>query len=548
MYRLVDEWYIKSKEIRSKLISENKKVNWYPEYGKVRQNSWFNNMSDWLISRKRYWGFALPIWECSCGHIEVMGSLEELRKKAVDKKKVDNLPEIHRPWIDEIKIKCEKCNKESSRVLDVGDAWLDAGIVPFSTLNYLGKKKYWSEWFPADMISENMPGQSRGWFNALFWASVAITGKAPFKSLFGYESLKDEKGNEMHKSKGNAIWFDDAVEKIGADPMRLLYCLQDPAQELKFGFNAMKEPKNNINILHNVSKLVENSKEVKVSKVEDKWILSKLNSLIKTVGKELEEMHPHLATRALKEFWLNDLSRRYVQFVRGRLASGDEEAKYVLKEVYVTLIKLCAPIIPFVSESIWQELKKKKIVKEESVHLSSWPKVGKINVKLEQQFAVMFEVIERGLRERDREHIGLKWPLASVSVTIKETLDKKLLELVKEQLNVKDVKIRVGKDNLIELDTKLTPELEAEGYARNISRSVQALRKKAGLVKEDFIELVVVSDKDSELALEDWENFLKERTNAKKFLVANEFNGKGFADEETKIKEKGFHIYLKKVK
>ena len=215
VFRLVDEWYIKSKDIRKKLIDENKKINWYPKYGKIRQKDWFNNMGDWLISRKRYWGLPLPIWECECGNVEVIGSLEELKKKAIDKNKVNKLPEIHRPWIDEIKIKCAKCKKQVSRIPDVGDAWLDAGIVPFSTLNYLTDKKYWKEWFPADLITENMPGQYRGWFNALFWASVTLTGKSPFKAMFGYETLKDEKGEEMHKSKGNTIWFDDAVEKAG---------------------------------------------------------------------------------------------------------------------------------------------------------------------------------------------------------------------------------------------------------------------------------------------------------------------------------------------
>jgi len=377
VFRLVNEWYIKAEEIRKKLISENNKVKWYPEYGKIRQKDWFENMSDWLISRKRYWGLPLPIWECSCGNFEVIGSLKELREKAVDKRKVDNLPEIHRPWIDEINIKCNKCGKEVSRILDVGDAWLDAGIVPFSTLDYLNNKKYWKEWFPAELISENMPGQFRGWFNALYWASVTLTGKVPFKKLLGYESLKDEKGEEMHKSKGNTIWFDDAVEKVGADPIRLLYCLQDPSQELRFGFNAMKDPKSNLNILYNLSNLVDNIKGAKTFQIEDKWILSKLNSLVEYVTKELENLHPHLATRAIRDFWINDFSRGYIQLVRDRLSAEDKSAKYVLKEVYVVLIKLCAPIIPFVAESVWQFLKDKKIVKEESVHLSSWPKADK---------------------------------------------------------------------------------------------------------------------------------------------------------------------------
>ncbi|MEK6850787.1 MAG: class I tRNA ligase family protein, partial [Nanoarchaeota archaeon] len=392
VFRLVDEWYIKSNEIRKKLISENKKVEWYPEYGKLRQEEWFKNMGDWLISRKRYWGLPLPIWECSCGNIDVIGSLKELKEKSIDKKKVESLKEIHRPWIDEIKIKCSKCGKEVSRVIDVGDAWLDAGIVPFSTMGpYLTNKKGWEKWFPADMISESIPGQFRGWFNALFWSSVTLTERAPFKALFGYETLKDEKGEEMHKSKGNTIWFDDAVDKIGADPMRLLFCSQDPAQELRFGYNSLKEPANHLGILFNISKLITNPKKVKIAAIEDKWIMSKLNSLIYKVTEEINAMHPHLAARALRDFWLNNLSRCYIQVVRDRLASDDLAAQNVLKEIYVELLKLCAPVIPFMTEKIWQDLEQKGIVKPESVHLSIWPKSDKksINKKLERDFDFM---------------------------------------------------------------------------------------------------------------------------------------------------------------
>ena len=369
VFRLVDEWYVKCKEIREKLIGENKKIKWYPEYGKKRQEEWFKNMGDWLISRKRYWGLPLPIWECKCGNIDVIGSLEELKDKAINKSKVEKLPEIHRPWIDEIRIKCKKCGEDVSRISDVGDAWLDAGIVPFSTLNYLNDKEYWRKWFPADLISENLPGQYRGWFNALMWASVILTGKTPFKALFGYETLKDEKGEEMHKSKGNAIWFNDAVEKIGADPMRLLYCLQDPSQELRFGFNAVKEPRNNLNILYNISKLIEKAGRIKINKIEDRWIISRLNSLIEKVTEDLENLKPHLATRALQNFWLNELSRGYIRLVRERISMDDKEVKFVLSEAYVELVKLCAPVIPFLAEYIWEELGNNRIVSEESVHL-----------------------------------------------------------------------------------------------------------------------------------------------------------------------------------
>ena len=546
VFRLVSEWYVKAQEIRKKLISENEKVRWYPEYGKIRQKDWFENMSDWLISRKRYWGLPLPIWECSCGNFEVIGSLEELKEKAIDKKKVDALPEIHRPWIDEIKVKCSKCGKEITRIKDVGDAWLDAGIVPFSTLNYLNNRKYWKEWFPAELISENMPGQFRGWFNALYWASVTLTGKVPFKRLFGYESLKDEKGEEMHKSKGNTIWFDDAVEKVGADPIRLLYCLQDPSQELRFGFNAMKDPRNNLNILYNISKLVENIKSSKNLSVEDRWILSKLNSLVDYVTKEIENLHPHLATRAIRDFWINDFSRGYIQLIRDRLTYEDKTAKYVLKEIYITLIKLCAPIIPFITEDVWQELRKKRIVKEASVHLCSWPKVNrkKIDKKLEKNFELILQIIEKGLAERDKVKIGLRWPLAKATVYSKEKrMSEELENIIKSQLNVKSIEFKLNAKNElnVELDTKITPELEAEGYARELSRKVQDFRKKLGLEKKNRIELYLIIDGEFNNILKNNLEFIAKRTNASKIKILDK--RKGFKEKfknktEFIIKEK----------
>jgi isoleucyl-tRNA synthetase len=525
VFRLVSEWYIKGDAVRKTLIEENKKVKWYPEYGKIRQEEWFKNMGDWLISRERYWGLPLPIWECECGNIFVAGSLKELRENAVDKKKVDNLKEIHRPWIDEIKIKCPKCKKEVERIKDVGDAWLDAGIVPFSTLNYLTDKEYWKKWFPADLISESMPGQSRGWFNALMWASVALTGKAPYKSLLGYETLKDEKGNEMHKSKGNAIWFDDAVEKIGADPMRLLYCLQDPSQELKFGFNVVKEPTNNLTIFYNLSRLIEKSKGVAKIKIEDKWILSKLNLLIEEVTSELENLHPHLAMRKLQNFWLNDISRRYIQIVRDRIAENDKSAKDTLKEVYLTLLKLVAPMIPFLTEKIWQDLKGKGFVKEESVHLSSWPKSDKkkINKKLEEEFEFIFGIIEKGLSQRDKVQIGLKWPLAKAIIHSKgNKISKQIEEIAKAQLNVKSIEFKLGNEFTVELDTIQTPELESEGYAREMSRQVQAFRKELGLNKNDVVELFIFTDDELKKALEKWKSFIMKRTNSKKLEILSE--------------------------
>ncbi len=502
VFRLVDEWYVKCREIRPILIKENKKIKWSPEYGKARQEEWFKNMDDWLISRKRYWGLPLPIWECACSHLEVIGSLKELKEKAIDKKQVKSLPELHRPWIDEIKIKCIKCHKEISRIKDVGDAWLDAGIVPFSTLNYLNYKSFWKKWFPADFISENMPGQYRGWFNALFWASIALTGKAPFKSILGYETLKDEKGEEMHKSKGNAIWFEDAVEKMGADPMRLLYCLQDPSQELRFGFNVIREPRNNLNILYNMSNLIENINLAEIGEyvieVEDKWIISRFNTLVQKVTQELENLHPDLATKALQDFWLDDLSRGYIQFVRDRLPVSNNASAFTLASIYLGLLKLCSPVTPFIAEYIYQGIRAKLKTKEESIHLFAWPETDKklIDKKLEINLSVAREIMTLILYEREKAKLNVRWPLRQAIIYTADIKTLKgLEELIKRHTNIKDIVIKQG-ESKVELDTNITPELEQEGYARELTRKIQALRKKAGLTKEDKVNIAIITQYD----------------------------------------------------
>lgn len=540
VFRLVDEWYIKcTEDFRKKLKKENEKIMWYPEYGKLRQAAWFDNMGDWMISQKRYYGQPLPIWECECGHFEVIGSLDELEEKSVeeDKNKVKKIISIHRPYVDDIKISCPKCSKKIKRIPDLGMAWLDAGIVGFSTIGpYLENKEYWKKWYPADLISENMPGQYRGWFNAMFWAGVALSGKAPFKSLFGYETLKDEKGQEMHKSKGNAIWFDEAVEKMGADPMRLLYCLQDPAQELRFGFKTIKEPQANLNILYNLSKLIKLGEKTKEETIEDRWIVSKYNTLVKDVTNELEQLHPHKAIREIQNFWLNTLSRNYIQFVRERINSEDDSVKRTFHKIYVGILKLASPFIPFITEKIWQELRNGGFVKEESVHLTDWPKENKklIYKKLEKNFETSLKLIEKGLSERDKEKIGLRWPLARAEISAEKETIKNLLAcegIIKTQLNVKELNYKEKEVLEIKLDTRLTPELEAEGFSREIARKIQAERKKQGLKKTDLIRLKINAEKKLLDYFKKNKKPLIDRTNSKEIKFLN------ISDEEAKIVE-----------
>ncbi|MDO8638660.1 MAG: class I tRNA ligase family protein, partial [Candidatus Daviesbacteria bacterium] len=236
VWRVVDEWYIamdrndkSGKTYRQQMIEVVKNINWMPKWGLDRELDWLKNMHDWLISKKRYWGLALPIWECSkCNNFEVIGGREELKEKAVEGMDKFEGHTPHKPWIDEVKIKCSKCGEISLRIPDVGNPWLDAGIVPFSTMS--------EDWFPADFITESFPGQFKNWFYSLIAMSTALAQTNPFKNVLGFASVRDEKGEEMHKSKGNSIEFNEAADKIGVDVMRWVFVTQNPENNLNFGY------------------------------------------------------------------------------------------------------------------------------------------------------------------------------------------------------------------------------------------------------------------------------------------------------------------------
>ena len=237
VFRLVEEWFISMDELRHLIADVTRRIRWIPEFGLARELDWLANMDDWMISKKRYYGLALPIYECSCGHVEVIGSEDDLRERAVEGWDEFEGHSPHRPWIDAVKIGCPQCGEKVSRIKDVGNPWLDAGIVPFSTLGYRHNRDYWREWFPADWISESFPGQFRNWFYSLLAMSTVLENHEPFRACFSYAFVRDEHGEEMHKSKGNAIWFEEAAERMGVDVMRWLFFGHNPAVNLNFGWH-----------------------------------------------------------------------------------------------------------------------------------------------------------------------------------------------------------------------------------------------------------------------------------------------------------------------
>ncbi|HEX5500937.1 MAG TPA: class I tRNA ligase family protein, partial [Thermomicrobiales bacterium] len=316
VFRLVDEWFISMGELRQPMMAITRDIDWHPAFGRERELDWLEHMDDWMISKKRYWGLALPIYECpACGHFDVIGSETELRERAVEgwDEFAGHTP--HRPWIDAVKIACSPCGEVVSRIADVGNPWLDAGIVPFSTLHYRKDRAYWEQWFPADLVSESFPGQFRNWFYSMLAQSAALVDRRPFTTVFAYALMRDEHGEEMHKSKGNAIWFDDAAEIAGVDTMRWLFATANPDANVNFGYNICDEVRrrfliplwNSYAFFATYAALDRfdpadpaNAVPLAERTLLDRWIVSQLNRLIGEVRAALDDYAPDRAARAIE--------------------------------------------------------------------------------------------------------------------------------------------------------------------------------------------------------------------------------------------------------
>jgi isoleucyl-tRNA synthetase len=558
IYRTGEEWFISSKEIKPKLIEEAKKVVWYPEWTKASMIDWLTNLKDWNISRKRYYGMPLPFWFCEkCNYMEVIESKKELKKKAI--KGFKELKELHRPWIDNVILKCPKCKGDMKRTEEIGDVWLDAGVVFFSTLKYLEDKKYWKKWFPADFITE-MHEQVRLWFYATLFVSVTLEGTTPYKSVLTNGMVLDEKSMEMHKSTGNVIWADEALEKMGADVMRWMYCMQNPGQSMPFGYTSAKEVRKVLNVLFNTTKFLQTYYEVndfkpkkpKTLDISSKWLFSRLQTLKMDVTKDLDELKPHLAATKLQDFFLNDLSRWYGHIIREDIKPGLESKHkdsmlYTFYQVMLETLKLLSPFIPFVTEELYQNFFK-TFEKEESIHLSDWPEVENklINKKLEEEMETAKKIIEASNSIRHEKNLKQKYILNSITIEGKDKITssgKDLKEVIKKMANVKDVKIgtvKEGKeieDGKVSLDTEIKPELKNEWLVSELTRSVQETRKKLGLEIKNKITLYL---KENELFKESKE--IIEGTTGSKVVFGEILGKKSEFDFENKRYEFGIRV------
>ncbi len=481
VFRLVEEWFIDCEEIRPLLKKATGEVEWKPSFYEKRMQDWLNNMGNWCISRKRYWGLPLPFFECKhCGQLIVIGSKDELFEKAVSG--LENLQELHRPWIDDVQIECPKCGKKVTKVQEVGDCWLDAGIVPFSTLKYLEDSSYWEKWFPAESICE-MREQIRLWFYSLLFMGVTLTGKAPYKRVIAHEKVHDKNGRAMHRSLGNAIWFEEAVDKMGADLLRWAFAKQQLTQTMHFGYHLVKELKQFFLTLWNVysffatfANLDQFKPKQKLTKgtrpLLDEWLLSRLNLLVKQVRKYLDKADFRKTVLELEEF-VELLSTWYLRRSRRRFWKHENSEEKLsgyetLYSVLLTMSKLIAPIAPFFGELLYQNLTKNLDSNlPMSVHLCNYPKSTKklLKKELNEKMDDVLEVVKLGRAARSKVDLRLRQPLEEVIIWCKNTENEKVLkefemELLTE-LNVKKLRFVRNPEKL--LTFKLKPNYQLLG-------------------------------------------------------------------------------------
>lgn len=611
IFRATEQWFLAVEKLKDKMLAENERITWTPDWAGNRWfKSWLTDLHDWCISRQRYWGIPLPIWQCECGNLKLISTKEELPVK------IENL---HRPYIDQIKIKCS-CGKEMSRVEDILDVWLDSGAAPWAVMNW-PKDKTYQQIGAADFILEGKD-QIRGWFNSLMCLSMASFGKPSYKAVYMHGMINDSQGRKMSKHLGNTISPYEVVDKYGADSMRY-YMIQgtSPGLDLSYNFKDVETKLANLRVLWNMqnyliqlSKEADNPEEVneeviqKVLGTEEKYMLSKLNSTIKKTTMLFENYKINEVPNTIEELYL-ELSRTYIQMSREK--ETPEEKLAVLYTTYQTTLntlKMLSPTTPFICEKIYQNIKKCFGLKEESIFQQDWPIAEEkmINEKLEADMTIAKEIITAGMAAREKSQLGLKWPIKTILVHapdkgVKESA-RLMEDVIKKQLNARTLEIienieekarpnsaQLGKDfgseaaqivveiakntkevlkqirekskysvlgkeigmqhltterivpahltetqfqhGYVYVDKTRTPELDQEGFARELMRTVQELRKKAGLSKVEEIELHIVSDEE----LSKWKTRIQDRCRARTLEITKIEPSKKYEQKEDKI-------------
>jgi isoleucyl-tRNA synthetase len=535
LYYAKNSWFIKMTAVKKELIKNSEKINWQPEYiKKGRFGQWLKEVKDWNLSRERYWGTPLPIWECDkCKKQICVGSIEELEKLGGKKIKY-----LHRPQIDEIIFKCDSCEGIMKRVSEVIDCWFDSGSMPFAQWHYPFENKNKidkKESFPADYISEAMD-QTRGWFYTLLAVSTLLEKGVPYKNVICLGLVLDAQSQKMSKSKGNIIKPDEVIDKFGADCARFYFYSVNPAGETKrFDFKDCQSLYRKVfDILWQSYVFLGtyvNLTELSLARLSsknllDQWIISRLENLNSQVIDNLDNYDITRAARFFIDF-IDDLSNWYIRRSRDRFRNSDKDASKTLYYVLLKISLLLAPFAPFFAENLYQELKGKK----DSVHLEDYPQANKklINKKLEEQMAKIREIVALALAQRAEAGIRVRQPLKELRIKNYELRkEEELLDLIKDEVNVKE--ITFGKE--IKLDTEITEELEKEGEYRELVRNVNKIRKEMGLTPKDLVAI------ESDFDIINKEEFKKE-VGAKEFNFKKEISG-----QEIKINNKGYKIKI----
>lgn len=582
LYYARETWFIRMTDVRDKLIANNKTINWIPEsIGKGRFGDWLEHVQDWGLSRNRYWGTPLNIWECECGHQHAIGSIEELKSMS------DNCPddiELHRPFIDAVTIKCPHCGKEMHRVPEVIDCWFDSGSMPFAQWHYpFENKELFEEQFPADFISEAVD-QTRGWFYSLIAISTLLFDKAPYKNVIVLGHVLDAQGRKMSKSKGNAVEPMKALAQHGADAIRW-YFYENSAPWLPNRFHdaAVQEGQRKFMgtlwntyaffvLYANIDKFDVSKYSLEYDKLSvlDKWCLSRLNTLIKTVDEDLNSYKITEAAKALQEF-VDELSNWYVRRSRDRFWAKETDqnkinAYMTLYTVLTTVIKLAAPMIPFMTEAIYQNLVlNSEKDAPESVHLCAYPVANEVFIdsELEKTMDLVLKAVVLGRAARNEANIKNRQPIALMYVKAPFELNEFYTKIVEEELNVKKVEF---KDNMDEyLNYEIKPQFKVLGpkYGKQMKEIAAALAKVDGqkakveleATKTLKLELssgeITLVPEDLDVKMTQTEGFAAQRdgdvTIAISTVLTDELIEEGFVREiiskvQTMRKENGFEV------